>query len=158
MRSCFHLSREIRFGLSLLVAGWLVACSAPMPAGLGVSGGRLAACPSSPNCVSSDAQDPESSIEAFELSGSTRESWDALREIVASSPRTRIVAEDVGYLHAECTSAIFRYVDDLELLLDEKGGTVSVRSASRIGYSDMNANRKRVERLRTLSRERSQLR
>jgi uncharacterized protein (DUF1499 family) len=75
-------------------------------------------------------------------------SWSAVRDAVAAMPRTRIVEEGQGYLHAECTSRIFRFVDDLELMRSEDGDRVDVRSASRTGYGDMGVNRERVEKLR----------
>jgi uncharacterized protein (DUF1499 family) len=52
------------------------------------------------------------------------------------------------YLHAEVKSRVFRFVDDLELLLDPASGVVGIRSASRVGYSDLGVNRRRVETLR----------
>jgi uncharacterized protein (DUF1499 family) len=67
---------------------------------------------------------------------------------VLSLPRTTIVEERRGYLHAESRSLIFRFVDDLELQSSEAGDRVDVRSASRVGYGDMGVNRKRVEALR----------
>ena len=71
-----------------------------------------------------------------------------MRDAVAAMPRTTIVEERQGYLHAECTSRIFRFVDDLELLRSETGDRVDVRSASRVGYGDWGVNRARVESLR----------
>jgi len=52
------------------------------------------------------------------------------------------------YLHMECKSLIFRFVDDLELLLTPTTGIIDIRSASRLGKSDFGVNRKRVESLR----------
>jgi uncharacterized protein (DUF1499 family) len=86
-------------------------------------------------------------VEPFALSGDPAEYWPALRAAVAALPRTRIVEDEPGYLHAECTSRIFRFVDDLELAQNQQSG-VDVRSASRVGYGDMGVNRARVEALR----------
>jgi uncharacterized protein (DUF1499 family) len=60
------------------------------------------------------------------------------------------VSDGHGYLHAEATSLIFRFVDDLECVLDRAANVIHVRSASRVGHGDMGVNRKRVERLRQL--------
>jgi uncharacterized protein (DUF1499 family) len=106
----------------------------------------LAPCPSSPNCVSSLAPDADHRTEPFALSG--ERGWAALREAVAATPRTQIVEERPGYLHAECKSRIFGFVDDLELLRSESGDRVDVRSASRVGYGDWGVNRARVDSLR----------
>src|SRR3989442_2536522 len=89
-----------------------MGCASP-PAG-SPSKGVLAPCPNKPNCVSSLAEDADHRVAPFALSGA--KGWAALREAVAAMPRTRIVEERPGYLHAECTSRIFRFVDDLELL------------------------------------------
>ena len=62
-------------------------------------------------------------------------------------PRTQIVRLDAGYLHAECRSALMGFVDDLELHLRAGDGTIAVRSASRLGWSDMGVNRQRVHEL-----------
>ena len=58
--------------------------------------------------------------------------------------------EDTGaYLHVEFTSAIFRFVDDVEFLFDAGSGTIHMRSASRAGYSDFGVNRRRMEAIRS---------
>jgi len=123
---------------------------------------RLAACPASPNCVSSDASDASHRIEAYSLSASADDSPDALwrvvREAVASLPRTTVVEATGDYLHAECASALFGFIDDLELQLRVSDNLVAVRSASRVGYSDLGVNRRRVERLRETLRARGVVR
>lgn len=118
------------------------------PANLGVHDGRLAACPASPNCVSSDADDASQQVDPFRVKGPPEDAWAAVREAVAALPRTRIVEESGDYLHAECRSALLGFVDDLELHLRVDDGTLAVRSASRLGYSDLGVNRRRVEELR----------
>jgi uncharacterized protein (DUF1499 family) len=131
-----------------LVAMSLFGCAGRRPSTLGVSDERLAACPSSPNCVSSDAEDESHRVSPFELAVPAAQAWSAVREAVAGIPRTRIVADADGYLHAECRSALMGFVDDLELLLRPSEGRIAVRSASRLGHSDLGVNRRRVESLR----------
>jgi uncharacterized protein (DUF1499 family) len=75
-------------------------------------------------------------------------SWKRLQQIIAGLPRTRIISVDERYLHVEMTSAFFRFVDDVEFLLDPEAGVIHVRSASRLGYSDLGVNRKRIEGIR----------
>lgn len=108
----------------------------------------LAPCPRSPNCVSSQASDAGHRVEPLALRVPSDAAWTAAKRAVQAMPRTRIVDERPGYLRAEATSLLFRFVDDLELALAEDGGRLDVRSASRVGYSDLGANRKRVEALR----------
>ena len=114
----------------------------------GVSNGRLANCPARPNCVCSDANDPQHGIGALILIVPSDVAWAAARETVRKLPRTRIVSESNDFLHAECRSAMFGFVDDLELHLRRESNSIAVRSASRLGHSDFGVNRKRVERLR----------
>lgn len=111
-------------------------------------GGRLLPCPSSPNCVSSQAQDASQRVNPLRPPGDPRDAMRSLRRVVESMPRTRLVTATDTYLHVECRSRIFRFVDDLDLLLDPEEGIVHVRSASRLGHSDLGVNRQRVEAIR----------
>ncbi len=72
----------------------------------------------------------------------------ALKKIILQMKRTKIVTETNVYLHVEFTSAIWRFVDDVEFFFDGAKKLVHVRSASRLGYSDFGLNRKRVENIR----------
>ena len=58
-----------------------------------------------------------------------------------------------AYLHYEFTSLLLRFVDDVEFLFDEATKTVHFRSASRTGYSDLGVNRRRMEQMQALVRE-----
>jgi uncharacterized protein (DUF1499 family) len=129
-----------------------------MPQDLGVRNGRLAACPDSPNCVSSFARDERHGIEALHVVGEVDVAWRALREVLESMPRMQVVAAASGYLHAVQTSRLMRYRDDVEFLLDAGAARIEVRSASRVGYSDMGVNRSRVESIRTALAERGVVR
>lgn len=143
------LFRGLYIGVAIpLAALCLAACTGNSPANLGVSDSGLAPCPSSPNCVSSDAQDNNHRIAPLQLAAPATEAWQAAREQVAELPRTHIVSEAPGYLHAECRSALLGFIDDLELNLRPSEGIIAVRSAARLGYSDFGVNRERVEALR----------
>jgi uncharacterized protein (DUF1499 family) len=133
----------------MLGAALAAACAGARPEGLGVmAGGAFAPCPASPNCVSSDATDAGHRVEPLAFEGTPAEAWRAARKAVAALPRTRIVTESDTYLHAECRSTVFGFIDDLELHLRPEAGGIAVRSASRVGYSDLGVNRSRVESLR----------
>ena len=114
---------------------------------------RLPACPSSPNCVSTQAQDVGHAIAPIRYHNSRAEAKEGLKEVVRSLPRTKLVEEDEGYLHYEFTSLLLRFVDDVEFLFDDETKTIHFRSASRTGYSDLGANRRRMEQVRALVRE-----
>lgn len=111
---------------------------------------KLAPCSYKPNCVSSqaDAKDEKHFIEPFKINGKPDDAWKAFKQALANQSRTKIITEKENSLHAETTSAIFRFVDDLDAILDIEAGLIHIRSASRIGYSDLGVNRKRVEALR----------
>jgi len=109
---------------------------------------RLADCPSSPNCVSSQAADADHFIAPFKISGNIEAAWAALKRALLSQSRTVITNETGDTLHAEATSLVFRFVDDVDAILDKAAGIIHIRSASRVGYGDFGVNRKRVEMLR----------
>jgi uncharacterized protein (DUF1499 family) len=122
--------------------------SGTRPDNLGVKDGRFAACKTTPNCVSSQADpaDGEHYIAPIAFSGTMHE----LRRAVESMTRATVIREEGHYIYAEYKSALMGYVDDVELLLDEKARLVHARSASRLGRSDFGVNRKRIEELRGL--------
>ena len=147
-----YLWRNLLLNVFLAITGAMF--SSTVMAVSEVMAKHLAPCPSSPNCVSSDAADPSHQAPHFAIGLPVNEAWRQVREIVKDMPRTKIVEITDNYLHAECRSAIFRFVDDLELELRPDEGIIAVRSASRAGYSDFGVNRRRVEQLREVLRSR----
>jgi len=136
-------------GTVLLIASVpLLSCSDKRPSALDLSDSRLGPCPSSPNCFSSDDHDSDHKIAPFQLVKPANEVWPVVRELVSELPRTRIIKESENYLHAECRSFLFGFVDDLELQLRPADGIIAVRSAARSGYADFGVNRRRIESLR----------
>lgn len=136
------------FTLLLVIIMSLFSCSGQRPTNIGIHNARLTSCSNSPNCVSSDSTSAKHNIDAFHLNETVNEPWPTIQTTVAELPRTEIITSTSDYLHAECSSALFGFVDDLELHLKAADGVVSVRSASRLGHSDFGVNRKRIERLR----------
>jgi uncharacterized protein (DUF1499 family) len=122
------------------------------PDNLGVTNGRLAPCKRTPNCVSSqaDSADAEHYIAPIAFKGTAAQAMAAVRRAIESMERSTIVHEEPGYTYAEFRSKLLGYVDDVELLYDEKAGVFHVRSASRLGRRDIGVNRKRVEEIRRL--------
>jgi len=116
---------------------------------LGVSLGKLASCPSTPNCVSSQSADAEHYIEPFTYQASATEAIAKLKTIIESQERAKLIAETENYLYAEFTSRWMGYVDDVEFYANEKDKTIEVRSASRLGESDLGVNRQRIERIKS---------
>ncbi|MGK7872042.1 MAG: DUF1499 domain-containing protein [Xenococcaceae cyanobacterium] len=118
--------------------------SGKRPDNLGVKDGKLAPCPGTPNCVNSQSQDPKSKIEPLPPMAIAD-----LKKIIESMERTKIIEETENYLYAEFKSNIMGYVDDVEFYLDGDANVLHVRSASRLGQSDLGVNRKRIETIRS---------
>lgn len=135
--------------LGVVVLGLMgLACAGSTPSGAAAPGNGLAPCPSTPNCVSSEARRASQAVAPFRLAAPPDQAWAAARRAVSDLPRTRIVEEEANRLRAESRSLLFRFVDDLELRLDRAANSIAVRSASRVGRSDLGVNRDRVEELR----------
>lgn len=118
---------------------------------LGVEQGVLLPCPESPNCVSSQASvdDVIHYVEPIIDGKDVAKTQLRLEEFILRNNGV-IITSRLGYLHAEITSPLLGYIDDLELYWPESDSVIHIRSASRVGYSDMNVNRERVEVLRSI--------
>ncbi len=126
----------------------ILSCASSPPRAQLVDG-RLRPCPSSPNCVSSESDSPPSRVEPLTFKGPPEKAWGDLKETIREMGG-EVQEEHEGYLWATFTSKVFRFVDDVEFRMVSTAGMVHVRSGSRVGYSDLGVNRKRVEKLRTL--------
>jgi uncharacterized protein (DUF1499 family) len=124
----------------------LMACSGKRPQNLGAQGGLLAACPQSPNCVTSQAVDEGHRIPALAFSDNPDAAFARLKLVLGRRSDTTIIEDKPGYLSVEFRTTLF--VDDGEFLLDRSGHAIQVRSASRLGYSDLGKNRSRLEEIR----------
>jgi len=121
---------------ALLISLALFHLVGPVPPELGLHGGALASCPAPSHCARADwpVADPAAALEA-------------LRPVLAAMPRTAVLEDSDGYLHATATSALFGFVDDLELYADTAHGLLQARSASRLGDSDLGVNSRRLAEL-----------
>jgi uncharacterized protein (DUF1499 family) len=136
-----------------MLAAVINGCSGSKPDRSAVNAEGLDSCPDRPNCVSSEARDARQSIAPFRLKGDPAAGWEGIRSVVGDLPRTITVKATDRYLHAECKSRIFGFIDDMELQLDIASGVIAIRSASRVGYSDLGVNRRRIEVLRQKLKE-----
>ncbi len=109
---------------------------------------KLPPCPSSPNCVSSLSQDKAHYIEPLRYTGSRADARQKLIDILQKTGRTQLIKTEINYIKVEFRSLVFRFVDDVEFYLPADDSIIHVKSASRSGYYDFGANRRRVERLR----------
>ena len=136
------------FGIVVLVAIVVIAAGAVMlslksksGAALGLVDGVLAPCPSTPNCVSSEAGTPPSHL-IDPLGVAT---WENIPTMLEQSGG-KITSQNETYIAAEFTTSLMRFVDDVEFRKSDTA--VHVRSASRVGKSDLGANAQRVEQFR----------
>ncbi|MFZ1979927.1 MAG: DUF1499 domain-containing protein [Smithella sp.] len=133
---------------------FFTACVVRASGDVGLRDGKLSECPDSPNCVSSQTKMKGHTIEPLSYKGSFSDAKQALLSVIISLPRTKIIVDNDRYIHVTFTSHLMRFVDDVEFLFDDTNKQIHVRSASRMGYSDMGVNRKRVENLRKLLNDR----
>lgn len=136
---------------------WLAICAvAAVLAGCGAgsanlradNAGQLAPCDSGPHCVSSQASDPARHVDPIAYSGPRATARQRLEQVIAGMAGARIVEQKPDYIHAEYTSALMHFVDDVEFVLPAGSHVIQVRSSSRIGYYDFGVNRARVESIR----------
>ena len=132
-------------GAAVLGSG--AACSGQRPT---AAADRLKPCPDSPNCASSLSSDPRHRVAPIVYTGSPAGARERLLGVIRSMPRARIRSHEGPCLHVEFTSAVFGFVDDVEFFIDEAEKVIHVRSASRVGYWDLGANRRRVEEIRRM--------
>ncbi|MFQ6538302.1 DUF1499 domain-containing protein [Aphanothece stagnina] len=132
------LHHLLRHGV-LVVSLALFHLVGPVPAELGVDQGALAACSSPAHCARVDwpVADPEHALAA-------------LLPALTAMPRVEVVEQGPGYVHATATSALFGFVDDLELYADGRRGLLQARSVSRLGDSDLGVNARRLAQLQQL--------
>lgn len=128
-----------------------VVNSSPMPKYLGVTDGRLARCPESPNCVSTqaDASDEGHLIAPISYGGDVAAAREKLATIISAMPRSTVVTNEGNYLHAEFRSLTMGFIDDVEFYIDGEKQIIESRSAARLGYGDGGVNRRRYESIKS---------
>eukprot|EP00898_Chlorokybus_atmophyticus_P008358 jgi/Chlat1/8523/Chrsp80S07900 len=109
----------------------------------------LQLCPRTPNCISTaeEANDP----------GHYVPPWTYNPEDGRGTPDNftpKIIKQTDDYLYAEFESNLFGFTDDVEFYFPGgPGSIVEYRSASRLGESDFDINRKRIKALRLALQE-----
>ena len=139
---------SIIVGIIITLSSSLIFCATAYAA-IGLDNdGHLSACPSSPNCVVSQDGDEKHIIEPIAYKGDRNQAKETLLKVLSVVPRTEIIEDAGNYIHAESTSRIFKFVDDAEFYFPEDENIIQVRSASRVGESDLGVNRRRIEQIR----------
>ena len=130
--------------LSTIVLG----CAGKRPSSVGIRDNRLYPCPESPNCVSSMAEDKAHYIEPCTYPSEKHQAYKALLRVILEQERATIIEQSDNYLHVEFKSKYLRFVDDVEFYFPNNEPIIHVRSASRVGRSDLGVNRKRMNHVR----------
>jgi alkaline phosphatase D len=107
----------------------------------------LKACPESPNCVSTQTDQPKKKMAPLSYSGSRADAVAELKSLIGEMSRTKLVEEEDDYLHYTFTTFPIPFVDDVEFILDDDKQEIHFRSASRVGYSDLGVNERRMKKI-----------
>ncbi|MGB5244995.1 MAG: DUF1499 domain-containing protein [Woeseia sp.] len=133
----------------LLMLSMTTGCAHTSGEELGLTmDGKLTPCPASPNCVSSDVKDGNHAIAPLEIISSAEQTWTALLTYIETQPRWTLKVSEPSYLRVEARTRLLRFVDDVEFKLRPADKRIAMRSASRVGYSDLGTNRRRLEGVR----------
>jgi uncharacterized protein (DUF1499 family) len=124
------------------IAAWAASSS------LGVNNGHLAACPASPNCVVSQDGDSKHAIDPIVYHVDRDQARETLLKVLTVVPRTEVIEQTDNYIYALSKSRIFKFIDDVEFYFPTNESVIHMRSASRIGDSDLGVNRRRLEQIR----------
>jgi uncharacterized protein (DUF1499 family) len=141
------LERRITIVALFFIVMSAVACVGHAQDSRSTTPSDLAPCPDSPNCVSTKSKDLDHAMTPLPYIKSGKGSMDHLVDIVRQMKRATIVSATPSYLHVEFRSALFRFVDDVEFLMEDSARLIHFRSASRTGYYDFGVNRKRMEEI-----------
>ncbi len=118
------------------------------PINLGVNDGNFAICPPTPNCVSSQVSDVDHHIDPISYTGDQNTVKQVLVKVLNVVPNTVITQETDDYIRTESASKIFGFVDDAEFYFPSDKQVIEIRSAARLGESDLGVNRRRLEQIR----------
>ena len=138
---------SIIIGIIITLSSSLIFTASAFAA-IGLDNNRLSACPSSPNCVVSQYGDEKHAVEPIAYQGDRTTAKETLLKVLSVVPRTEVIEDTGNYIHAESTSRIFKFVDDAEFYFPEDENVIQVRSAARVGESDLGVNRRRIEQIR----------
>jgi uncharacterized protein (DUF1499 family) len=138
-----------------VAAGQLGLLQGSAPTDLGVHDGRLKPPSPTANSVSSQAalhpdhpQRGYADIAPLAVTGDGPATIARLEAIVRGMDGAKVVRSEPDYLYAQFTTRWLKFVDDLEFWFDPARNVIEVRSASRLGRSDLGVNRRRVEAVR----------
>ncbi|USD65714.1 DUF1499 domain-containing protein [Vibrio sp. SCSIO 43136] len=101
-------------------------------------------CDDRPRCVSTLDSREDFNLAPFNLADGV--TLDQIEAVALTLPNAKTAAKSDNYLRIEYTTKIMRFVDDMELGIQD--GQLVLRSESRLGHYDFDVNRERAEALR----------
>ena len=107
----------------------------------------LTPCPDRPNCVSTEATDPDRRMAPISFTGSADAAQAGLLAALRALPRSTVTRNEPGRIVAEFRSRTFGFVDEAEFVIDADSGSIRFRGGARSGYWDLGVNRARMEEL-----------
>ncbi|MBD2244621.1 DUF1499 domain-containing protein [Nostoc sp. FACHB-888] len=150
-----RLLRSITFVILLTLINTLILPAATWAASssLGVDNGHLSSCPASDNCVVSQDGDPKHAIDPIPYHIDRNAARKTLLKVLTVVPRTEVIEQTDNYIHALSKSRIFKFIDDVEFYFPANEPVIHLRSAARLGESDLGVNRRRLEQIRLALRD-----
>ncbi|MFN6495603.1 MAG: DUF1499 domain-containing protein [Nostoc sp. DedQUE01] len=150
----YAYAHRLLWSVTLTILLTLFPASATWAASsLGVDNGHLSACPASNNCVVSQNGDSKHAIDAIAYQINRDAAKEILLKVLTVVPRTKVIEQTDNYIHALSKSRIFQFIDDVEFYFPPNESVIHVRSASRVGESDLGVNRRRIEQIRLALRD-----
>jgi len=108
---------------------------------------QLKPCPDKPNCVSTQATQPDKIREPIPYTGSLADAMEKMKRTIAGMSRTKLISAEDNYLHYTFKTFPIPFIDDVEFLFDDQAKVIHYRSASRVGHSDLGVNSKRMKKV-----------
>jgi uncharacterized protein (DUF1499 family) len=136
-----HLIKKILFISSILICEVIMANPIVK---------EIKTCPDSPNCVSTMVSSTKHRMDPWAYSGEKEALMKTVKDKVLSEHRVELKDSGVDYFHFVFTTPFMRFKDDVWMYFDDTNKKVHFKSASRLGYSDMGLNKKRMKRLKSL--------
>uniref|UniRef100_A0A8J7A7S9 DUF1499 domain-containing protein n=2 Tax=Desmonostoc muscorum TaxID=1179 RepID=A0A8J7A7S9_DESMC len=150
----YAYAKQLLCSLTLTILLTLILPSATWAASsLGVDNGNLSSCPASNNCVVSQNADAKHAIDPIAYHVDRDAAKKTLLKVLTVVPRTEVIEQTDNYIHALSKSRIFQFTDDVEFYFPPNESVIHVRSASRVGESDLGVNHRRVEQIRLALRD-----
>jgi uncharacterized protein (DUF1499 family) len=150
-----RILRSITFVILLTLINTLILPAATWAASssLGVDNGHLSSCPASDNCVVSQDGDSKHAIDPIPYHIDRDAARKTLLKVLTVVPRTEVIEQTDNYIHALSKSRIFKFIDDVEFYFPANEPVIHLRSAARLGESDLGVNRRRLEQIRLALRD-----